>query len=320
MDDCYIRFTSIELTSSSIYNYLLKHHDTVGDIYVIISDSINDNYITIISSIYPVQFVKPEEFSKILSTRESYMIDITGYKAGLLANTNMGTNNKIAIVMYVYYSEFVTEMLNRIMKFNNNSKYDIDVHMYICRDTGFSHVKKILYEHPINNEELTVYTYPLSNLGRDIMSMLKFIKSKKYQNYAAVCKIHTKNTTYLDTDWRTRYLDSLFVDNNDNINDLINITRPIIQSVKRYDITERYDHGNPNYDSITTLMEKLGKALPPGYRYNYNAGTMFWCNNKYCDKLYRMIDHIDLDTLFEPEPIPGDGTIAHAWERSFFII
>ena len=67
---------------------------------------------------------------------------------------------------------------------------------------------------------------------------------------------------------------------------------------------------------MSFVLNKLNIQMIQNQKFKFDAGTMFWCNKQYCDKIYSLLTN-EIISMFEPEPIPTDGTVAHAWERIF---
>lgn len=210
---------------------------------------------------------------------------------------------------------FLREICSYINRFR--SQVDADVYFYICDESGGGEIEGMIQQHMVSSTG--VYHEFVPNNGRDIRSFLQFVKDKKFIKYKHVCKIHGKKTTYLHEKWREEYCKSLLDSYSFNAN-ILNNTKNDIFPVDKFSIIEKYNQRSVNYISINNLSKMMGLNIPSNMRIKYNAGTMFWCTNGYCDRLFNFLKNIDIETLFEPEPIALDGTMSHAWERVFWVL
>lgn len=224
--------------------------------------------------------------------------------------------DRTAVVCYIYWFDLAPKIINHIKKLSNDTY--IDLYIYMCDVNSESHKQKVLDMFTDPQHNIDVYFEWVPNIGRDIWSFLKFIVDDKYQKYKNICKIHTKKSTYLDDDW----CDKLLTDLLDPINakrHYQNLNQSNISSCPVYDLWEISDSRNPNYDYLTRIMNMYDKPLTPNQRYRFGAGTMFWCTTELCRVVNTKMS-INYIYEFEPEPISGDGTLAHAWERAFHIL
>ena len=212
---------------------------------------------------------------------------------------------KVAVVYHVYYPTQVPQTLKRLEKLSKRMTTDVFLY-HTCGD-----INKYIPKHI----SLNIITIPIENLGRDIRSFLKFIYSEKYIDYDLILKIHTKNTTYLDHNWRDQFEFYLIDTFSTCFGHMISCNEHI-HSVKKYKIIENINNTN-NSHSMSRLYDFFNINNIKS-QYSFYAGTMFWCDIVYCKLLKKIIDMYPTVTdLFEPEPLIADGTMAHAWERFF---
>ena len=297
---------------ATIYTYAKYKYKPQDIAYIIYHNEPPADLKCLLQSIFPgeINFIPTgSETKKKLSTHIA-CINITGM---IFENTN--NSQRVAVVVYVYYYEYWMEIYNSIKLLS--SHHPVDVHVYMCTSCSSLHS-----EHVMNckqNDNLKIFFNWTQNKGRDVRSFLSFIKDKHYKKYSKICKIHTKKTTYLDSNWRSVYLNRLLhpklvdniwykLDNGHNIT-----------SVDKFKIYEKHTSSSVNFKWVNQLIHKLGLDLKQHGRYNFYAGTMFWCSYNFCKYIDQKIDRNCLDQ-FEDEPIKNDGSLAHAWERVFSLL
>lgn len=312
IDLVYIRYESnFEDFCVNLYNKTQQYG--VVDVYIVEHMVLEAQQKHMIELFCEPKYITPQELME-LHAKSPAPVDLSEHENMLHGQQHTFTGNH-AIVVYVYYTMFLREICSYINNFR--SAVECDVYFYICETSGGHEIVERInsyLESPVNVN----YDY-VPNNGRDVRSFLQFVQSKQYTQYSRICKIHTKKTTYLHDTWRSEYCKQLL--NIENFkNNIERDTRSSIYPVKQFSISEIYKNSNANYLSIHNLSNILKLNLPTGAKIQYNAGTMFWCTGHYCTNLYKLIKSIDLNTMFEPEPIPPDGTMAHAWERAFWVL
>jgi len=322
IDLLYIRNNNFEHTCIKLYNFL-KDNEWSDDIYVVLDHDVDDSQRSFIKKIYDVQFITPLKFA-MLHSKSRIVQEINNQHTcttlSVANNTAQKTSTTHAIFLYVYYTEFIEDICSSINKFALHTPCDLFVS--IC-DVCLTQEQDIVYYRNYINSKISKNINLKSmtctvNRGRDVRPFLQFIDNKQYKPYKYICKIHTKKTTYLSPNWRQEYMKILL--ESTNIIPELDMSKPDIYNVSQFSITESFNTGNSNYNGINKLASMTNIKIPKNYKFTYNAGTMFWCNNIYCDTINNLIAGIELDNIFEAEPIPSDGSIAHAWERFFFIL
>ena len=307
--------SSSEQLCLNVYNFLNNSEEMPETVYVVEHVMLKQQYKDILNKLINTTYINPDKFLNIYSNC-SAPVEITFTTNIVTLSPALGDqNNSIAVVLYVYYPELLREFIEYINIFSNN--YKIDVYLYICENIPDKNIQDIIssYSNNIN------YNYEHTpNRGRDILSFLSFIQTKKYEKYKYICKLHTKKTNYLDPEWRTNLLKYLLNVNvfNNTIKPQLNSRQPKIQSCSKYNLIENYNQRNNNYSSMYNLCKTIKHNLYTHNRYEFIAGSMFWVNQSYASSLHKLIENVDIHNMFELEPIPPDGTIAHAWERLFY--
>lgn len=303
----------------AIYN-LAVTYDNIDTIHVLGTDILDPLSADFVKKLPRVKLINGVEFIR-LKARSAKVVNMTVPNTVVQTqstspNENNHTGNDRAVVVYVYYTEFLREICEHVKKYNEHTP--VDVYFYVCGQSCVGiDIKANIAEYLINASiKYNVEFVP--NKGRDVYSFLLFIKNNLYKNYKYICKIHTKKTTYLGPTWRTDYLKTLLDPNDDAIAN--NHHDQGIAQVSKYMILEKLTQRNPNWESVQHLASLMSINIPIGTICIFNAGTMFWCDNRYCTRLHKLIYDIDILNIFPDEPISQDGTAAHAWERLFWLI
>lgn len=318
IDLLYIRNNNFEHTCIRLFNFL-KNNTWDQNIYIVLDNDMGDEQRTFVKKIYNVEFVTPLKFT-MLHSKSKYVQEIAMQSIPTDHNlVEHAGNNTHAIFLYVYYTEFINEICSNINTFIKHTPCDL--HIAICDECISEEQSLTFYKKQFHNNiksNIPIHIHSTLNCGRDVLPFLNFIQNEHYKRYKYICKIHTKKTTYLSPSWRQDYMKILL--ESQNSKKLVETNKPSISSIKQFSITESFTTGNSNYNGINKVASMANIQIPKNYKFTYNAGTMFWCNKEYCDTIYNLLKGVDMNTIFEPEPIPSDGSIAHAWERLFFII
>lgn len=224
------------------------------------------------------------------------------------------SNNRVAVVVYVYYYDYWSEIFNHIKLLSSITS--VDVYVYLC-DNNSPDIAKKIYTYS-NVKNINIILNWVSNKGRDVRSFLKFIIDGNYNKYKFIAKVHTKKTTYLDKNWRGNFLDELLKPESAK-RYWKTLGSQELTSVNKYSIHEKYVSTNPNFRFMSSIIKMYNKKLSVGHTYKFTAGTMFWCTGDYCSRIHEKLQAKYLNE-FESEPIQNDGSLAHAWERAFHII
>lgn len=305
MYDCvYIHHEKIEKTCNTLLQFLKYNSDMVDSVLVICTGiSPEDEHL--LKCIYPLKIVTPLQFNDI-KNNFTRTLNITSHIDNI-------ENKHVGISYYVYYTQFLTEGLNYFNRFAEQVDLDIDLHIQTHGDVEMNYIKKKCGQ--VLTTDIDVFFDKVENRGRDVLPFFNFIKSEKYKNYDYICKVHTKKTSYLDLNWRSNYFKQLFLDQPPKCFSDLDANKPL-KLEGNYIIYEKYNSRNINYKTMLNVLNKLNIQMIPNQKFKFDAGTMFWCNKKYCDKLNQLISD-EVISMFEPEPLATDGTVAHAWERIF---
>ena len=333
----YISHHNEDETIVTLYTYVNNENTSVDvTVYILCeTKNITSEFEQALNSIHPVVFVNRGTECKKYLSRHKRHIDITGKtfiniiagstktEATSTAKLPEPEQKKIAIVGYIFYPEYFTSMYNHAARLAKENNTVIDFYFYLCDTNSSKHMAKIFIDHTHNhkcNKHVNLIGSWCKNKGRDVRPFLSFITNGYYKKYDLICKIHTKKTTYLHPEWRDTYLERLLHPNEFSKHiDKLTINKVGITSIDMFKIEDVHNASSSNYISLGKLFQFLKLPLKEFQKFSFIAGTMFWCDKNYCRKVDEKIDAQHLE-CFPNEPITDDGTLAHAWERAFWMI
>lgn len=158
------------------------------------------------------------------------------------------------------------------------------------------------------------------NLGRDILPFLRICNELRSDGEDLVLKLHTKRSTHLSSgdEWRRELIDGTAA---------ASVASQIVASfsanpklgmvVADGHCLRVYDYLGANGARLERLCADLGI---PDERLNdalFPSGSMFWAR---ISALEPLLESGLVATDFEKEPLPIDGTTAHAIERMFGLV
>ena len=279
-----------------------------------IIDSSPQKIIELISSktTYPVSLIEKhfnENFPPNISFRINNKLLITREK-----EESIKSNLKIAMHLHCYYVDLLETYIEKIEKSN--------IDLYITTDTK---EKKKEIQRKLSGKEYSFILKDIlvfKNIGRDILPFLKI--SEYLKKYDIIGHFHTKKTTYAKGELGEIWSESI----------INNILTPINEIIKEFeknkdigiiipDIPENIeifeDYG---WYSFKKQYQKLFNKLFPESKIRIDKlatpifpyGSMFWARPDALEPIFNLkLDEKD----FPEEPLPNDGTIAHAIERMF---
>jgi lipopolysaccharide biosynthesis protein len=217
-------------------------------------------------------------------------------------------NNKIAYIIHGYYFDILEDILN----FISNTKQPYDLYVSLPRDTPTKVYASILCTNPYAN------ILHVDNIGRDILPWLQFNSLIDFNQYEAVCKLHTKKTL-----WNKKSGDYV---RNINFQELISSSSVIDKNIQKLQNNTQLgiigaktlkfslnDWIGSNYNNLKNIYNKDIDIK----KHFFIAGTMFWYKPQSINNILDL--KID-NNIFEREPIERDGHVPHAIERLFGII
>lgn len=220
-------------------------------------------------------------------------------------NSEFETKSSYAVSLHLHFFEALKPIVEKLGEFVHSLDFIVSVTPNINKEQ----IELLKAQLP------NLKIFPVENLGRDVLPFLRVIKSGALQNYMACCKLHSKQSAHNSTQnglvWRDNLYTNLlrikeFQSHIENASpETIMWTHP--DNLRQ--IEEELE--GPNPEKIKLLVA----SYPTGEQ--FIAGTMFWFRPNEFNQILPMQL---LDKAFLEEPIPVDGTWAHALERYFSIV
>jgi len=225
-----------------------------------------------------------------------------------IQGTTPNTQNKIAIVIHLYY----TEVWQELFTYLHALKLDYDLFITVS-----SHITEEILD-AIKGDVPDAFIYSVENKGRDVLPFLHLLPI--LMNYTNLCKLHSKKSVEIESGdaWRkllyydligssTIVRDNLHRFDTDNTLGIITGKNLILNGV-------HFDLDNQKKLQELSLLTKV--SFYPNY--HFPAGTMFWIRTAILAPLLPLIQRNTL--AFEEESGQTDHTLAHAMERFFGLL
>lgn len=215
----------------------------------------------------------------------------------------------VAVVLHLYYDDLFEEFCARYLPQLANFDFFVSVR----RDIAPARLRAILARLP--NSRVVA----LRNIGRDVLPFLHFLPAIIDQDYALVCKLHTKRSPHRGDGERLRHnaFDSL-AGSTAGVGAIVSRLRDDLTvgavvpagAISTLAQGERFV-GNARW--LGELLRRWGIEGAVDWKGTvFPAGTMFWARTT---ALRRLLDLGIHEGEFEPELGQVDGTLAHAVER-----
>jgi glycosyltransferase involved in cell wall biosynthesis len=222
----------------------------------------------------------------------------------------------VGIHLHCHFVDVAVEMIKKLKYFPGDFRLFVSV---------TSEKKKQEIQHIFDMEELTVNRLIVSeNRGRDISPMLVDF-SEDLLNCDVCLHLHTKKSKEREKfglEWR-RDIESKLLFNCNYIGNILssfeNNPNIGILAPEPFWKVIPYMHTGANKEITDYLLKKLGVnvRLSDNEFFDFPAGSMFWFRPKAIDQLLKYnFQYKD----FPKEPIPDDGTLAHAVERCLILV
>ena len=265
--------------------------------------------------IHMVMTKRPEEYSSVktpvLKPLEFHPLPLTRNRV------DADNRPSIAVIVHAFYIDTLEDIVSSI---ENISPYP-DLFVSVASDADTSEVKRFLKERGFDSK---VVVKAVENRGRDVSPFLIEF-ADEILSYDLCCKIHGKKSLYAGgerTDWR-RHLYHNLLGSEEIVEDIVsafahNGKLGLLFS-DNYGMLPYWGYSwLTNRGVVGRLMEKIGLediSYLLGRTYiDYPAGTMFWFRP---DAIRQILETNWKYSDFPKEPIPNDGTPAHALERLF---
>ena len=219
-------------------------------------------------------------------------------------------STRIAVVAHVFYPELYEELLDAVELMSE----PFDLFVTLVEGTSDHLVDLVLARFP----DAHVWCFP--NRGRDILPFMTIAATGALSDYALVCKIHTKRSPHLaDGEAKRRQLLSGILPNSEGIAALIaafDADPDLGLVVANGYIFEGKEFWDGNIEHLKNLLPLIGHTVEQATRLPFAGGSIFWLR----PLILRELVGLNLTPEdYEPEPIPPDGTLAHAVERLFTV-
>lgn len=223
------------------------------------------------------------------------------------------SKTSLAVHVHCYFEDvFATSVLDILRKLPAGFALFVSVTSAGAADR----VRKLLAGLTLGELDIRV----VENRGRDLAPLfVDFFEA--IQKYDVCLHLHTKKSVEKQ-DFGTRWLSDLglkLFSSSPFIQNTIRLfeTDPSIGMIgpKPYGPIRRFMGWGANHEAASNLVRKLGSSIalpPPGSILDFPAGSFFWFRPSAFGEMHRL----GLTTRsFPAEPIPDDGTVAHALER-----
>lgn len=249
--------------------------------------------------------------SKIFDQERSRFSDALDLSLLDVPKTFDPNNNKTAILLHIHYPEVLHDILPLLVA----SAVDYDLLVTATSETVASEIHGVTAEYPLRGR---THVRVVTNRGRDIGAFINEF-TDKYHDYDLICKIHGKKSPHLDhfgRSWR-RYLITNTIGNDDTVKRIAYFFSISPQLGVFAPVPFKGTNNNDWADNLAIAKELVaeldGEAADRlgDEPLLYPSATVFWFRPQSLATLYRRYP----TESFPPEPLPVDGTVAHALER-----
>jgi GT2 family glycosyltransferase len=236
------------------------------------------------------------------------------YRVETMHSLYSAKNPKIFVHLHLHY----LSMADYFAAYLKNIPFDFDLFLTINDEVDEKELKSTFDTQRTKNVVVRYF----ENRGRDVFPFLKVLKEVG-DSYEYALHIHTKKSAHnplFGTRWLGHMMSRLLY-NESYIENLIYIMQSfdvglIVPEVMK-ELVPNYKWGK-NKDLVANLFSQSNIAPTVlESRLVFPAGNMFWVKPAALKKIYTK--GIEVND-FPPEPIPIDGTLAHALERAWSYI
>lgn len=224
--------------------------------------------------------------------------------------TNTWKDQKIAIVLHIFYLDFVSIFAETLSKFPTT----VDVFVTAgSRDIEKAALQKFQEIKCVKN----VKTAICENRGRNFGPFLVNF-AKELQHYDLMCHLHSKKSLYSGREQKQwfNYLNTFLLDDKHVVKSLLrlfdaNKDLGIYYPASFWMMPSWVNHWTCNKPFASDFIANWGLDISDNF-INYPVGGMFWARPK---ALTPILDAEYEYTDFPEEPLPNDGSWLHALER-----
>ena len=225
---------------------------------------------------------------------------------------------RIAVHLHIFYTDLISEFV----EYMGNIPIPFDLFISIPETISVNE-QKVRTQFKALANVLTIVIERTPNRGRDIAPILCTF-GQVLQGYDVLLHLHTKKTPHDSNKegWR-RYILEHLLGSKDMVGRILTALSDGIGAVCPPDFlfnipTDGWSHPQ-NIQEAQKVAERCGLGINLQSDYpsvDFPQGSMLWTRVDYIEKMFKTaLQYED----FPPEPIPVDGTIAHALERMFFL-
>lgn len=213
---------------------------------------------------------------------------------------------RMAVVVHVFYYDTWAEIADALSVLGE----PFDLYCTVIKRAGFDRLATDIHN---RFPDAQVLCYP--NHGRDIFPFVHLVNSGILSKYEAICKLHTKKSTHLDSgdEWRKKLIHGLLPGKaaTKALMDTFLNQQDIGAWVADKQLLKHRHYWGPNRERVEQELARIG-INANRYRLKFPGGSMFWIKPTALHWLKSM-NYKALD--FEREEGQLDGTLAHAIER-----
>lgn len=224
---------------------------------------------------------------------------------------------RIAVHLHLYYIDMDEELLGHVA----NMPFAFDLFITLVDGKRVNSVEQKARQ-LCGTRLANLYVVVVPNRGRDIGAFFVTLGSR-YQQYDYICHVHSKKSLHAGTmgkSWCEYLFTSLFKDE-DYIRGIFGLFAANLKIGLIYPATAEempyWCHSwLSNNQSARKLFNQLKINVDTSSYIDFPVGSMFWARSRALQPLFGL--RLTFDD-FPEEPIPNDGTLCHAIERSFCI-
>lgn len=242
--------------------------------------------------------------------KEKTVLDENVYNICVDKQLALEVERRVIVHVHLHY----VDTLEFISHYLRNINFSYDLYITVNDPDQISAVKERLSL----GDHVAIKISSYNNVGRDVFPFLSVMQNV-YKDYDYVLHIHSKQTVHnpvFGRKWFSWLLEGLLYNSNYIHNLLYFMERNNVGVAFPPVLPELY----PNYkwgmnrDLVSELLGRVGiDESVLSHKLQFSPGNMFWAKTSSLSGLF------DLDILeddFPKEPIPIDGTLAHAIERA----
>ena len=213
--------------------------------------------------------------------------------------------HETAVVLHLYY----TELFDEVKSYLDNLSGAFDLYISLPEDQA-AFESRIREEYP----DATILLVP--NRGRDLAPFIELLKIIIPLDYKTLLKVHTKKTLHREdgTTWRKDVFGKLLGSEGQvaSIFKAFAFDKTLAMIGPQDHVLDAHFYMGKNSTTVQNLLYQCGYAQSLPESFFFVASTMFWAKPGIFKPLLKA--KLSFED-FEMEPLPVDGSLAHAVER-----